>query len=478
MLSHSLKVRSAELRLLDLRTRLPFRYGITTMTEVPHLFLRIQLEVRGTTHVGIAADHLPPKWFTKNPETPFWEDRMQMLEVIRHACKAVENLGPQQTVFDLWHNLFTQQKAWAEPRGIPPLLAGFGASLVERACIEAFCRATQTPFSQAVRHNTLGIRLQEIHPELESDGRAIEKLLPPAPLRSLQVRHTVGLTDPLNDEDIPPGESPADGLPHSLESCIRRYGLTHFKIKLGGNIEQDRARLRKLARLFEATGATPAFSLDANENYRTVAPFRELWEALQADSALIRLLKHLLFVEQPLQRDVALSESTARELLAWENRPPLIIDESDSELDSLPRALRSGYIGTSHKNCKGVFKGIANACLLAHRRRRNPAQRLIMSAEDLANIGPVSLLQDLAVVATLGIPHVERNGHHYFAGIQQFPRPIQDAVLSHHGDLYAQHRNGFPAVNVHHGRIEVGSVVSAPFGLDYEFPAAEIPLLD
>ena len=34
-------------------------------------------------------------------------------------------------------------------------------------------------------------------------------------------------------------------------------------------------------------------------------------------------------------------------------------------LDSLPTALALGYVGTSHKNCKGIVKGIANACLLA-----------------------------------------------------------------------------------------------------------------
>lgn len=32
---------------------------------------------------------------------------------------------------------------------------------------------------------------------------------------------------------------------------------------------------------------------------------------------------------------------------------------------------------------------------------------------DLVNMGRVALLQDLAVVAKLGIPHVERNGPHY-----------------------------------------------------------------
>jgi hypothetical protein len=29
------------------RTRFPFRYGIASMTEVPHLFVRVRLEIGG-----------------------------------------------------------------------------------------------------------------------------------------------------------------------------------------------------------------------------------------------------------------------------------------------------------------------------------------------------------------------------------------------------------------------------------------------
>jgi hypothetical protein len=462
-----LKVCATELFLRELRTRIPFRYGITTMTEVPHLFLRLQLEIGGKLHTGVAADHLPPKWFTKNPDTSFAEDREEMLEVIRHACRAAENLPSSGSVFDLWQGVLECQKHWATERGIPPLLSGFGVSLVERACIDAFCRATQTPFAQAVRANSLGIRLGDIHPELEPLGLEPGRLLPSEPLRSLRVRHTVGLSDPLTDSEIT--EHVDDGLPHSLEASIRRYGLTHFKIKLGGDACRDRARLHAIAGILGREGKPCAFTLDGNENYRAVAPFRALWEELRADPLVARFLENLLFVEQPLQRDVALEENTARELLAWEARPALIIDESDSELTSLPRALGAGYIGTSHKNCKGVFKGIANACLLEHRRRVSPEQPLTLSAEDLSNIGPVALLQDLAVVATLGIPHVERNGHHYFAGLQQFPKATRDGILSRHGDLYERHPEGFPAVRVEAGCLRVGSLVEAPFGTACEF---------
>jgi len=157
-----------------------------------------------------------------------------------------------------------------------------------------------------------------------------------------------------------------------------------------------------------------------------------------------------------------LSEETAAELRTWSQRPPMIIDESDGELDSLPRALECGYIGTSHKNCKGVFKGLLNACRL--RMRAAAGKRAELTAEDLSNIGPVALLQDLAVVATLGITHAERNGHHYFAGLREWPEAIQKEVLAGHADLYEMAAGGFPAVRVRNGKISARSAVSAPFG--------------
>ena len=38
--------------------------------------------------------------------------------------------------------------------------------------------------------------------------------------------------------------------------------------------------------------------------------------------------------------------------------------------------------------------------------------------EDLTTVPTVALEQDLALHAALGITHLERNGHHYFAGLE------------------------------------------------------------
>src|SRR5919202_1549630 len=101
---------------------------------------------------------------------------------------------------------------------------------------------------------------------------------------------------------------------------------------------------------------------------------------------------------------------------------------------TMRRATCAPGASASHKNCKGVFRGLANACLLAKRRAGDPSRPYVLSGEDLANVGPVALLQDLAATATLRVEHVERNGHHYFRGLSMLPESAQRQVLGGHGD--------------------------------------------
>ena len=430
-----LTVREFDLRVLNMHSRMPFRYGIATMTALPHLFVRIQLELDGRRYWGIAADHLPPKWFTKDPTTLYRDDIADMLAVITNACRLATELPVASTVYDFWQQLYAAQKQWAAGTKYPPLLWTFGVSLVERALIDAFCRANGKPFASALNDGSLGVGWHG------------------TPLRQIIVRHTVGLGDQLTGP-----EQIDDGLPQSLAACIREYGLTHFKIKLCGNQAVDLARLSELSGIMPAKFA---FTLDGNEQYRSLDSFRAFWEAVQP---LKEFLRHLIFVEQPLHRDVALRVN----LNEWSDRPPIIIDESDAELTSFATALDLGYAGTSHKNCKGVFKSIANAGLAKQR-------GAILSGEDLSNVGPVALLQDLAVGAALGITHAERNGHHYFRGVNALP----EETLAHHGDLYRRHERGFVTLNVRHGCVAVGSVVAAPFGVGFAVDASQFtPLAD
>jgi hypothetical protein len=467
---HEMPIRAlaTDLRVLPMQTRMPFRYGIATLTALPHLFMRVEVEVDGQRVWGLASEGLAPKWFTKDPATSVDDDIAGMLEVIEAACRHVCACGPAATVFDLWWALYHAQQAWAAARGHPPLLAGLGASLVERALIDAFCRARQTTFAAAIRDGSLGVQLAMLHPALA--GRSPAELLPRQPLTRIVVRHTVGLSDPLTDADIAPEDRLDDGLPQSLAACIERYGLTHFKIKLCGDAMRDHERLRRIAQLLDRLVPAYAWTLDGNEQFQQVAQFQALWEQICADPQLATLRSRLLFVEQPFPRARALCDQTGAALLAWPARPPIIIDESDDQIDSLPLALQRGYAGTSHKNCKGVFKGVANACLAAA--RSAAGQPVVLSGEDLCNVGPIALLQDLAVMASLGVRHVERNGHHYFRGLSMYAEDLQAAIVQAHPDLYRWHARGFAHLAIDAGTIALDSVVRAPFGYGLPFETA------
>jgi len=161
----------------------------------------------------------------------------------------------------------------------------------------------------------------------------------------------------------------------------------------------------------------------------------------------------------------------------WGEGPAIIIDESDGDLEALPRALTLGYRGTSHKNCKGVMKGIANRCLIEKRSRAESSTPLIMSGEDLCNQGPVALLQDLAVMSCLGMQSVERNGHHYCSGLSGFDARVRDDMLRQHPDLYHRTDQGWPSLTIVDGGIELSSVNAAPFGVGLTVPFESLPTL-
>src|SRR5437867_7812249 len=110
------------------RTRFPFRYGIASMTDVPHLFARTKVTVADKYSFGLSSEGLPPKWFTKNPATTFEQDLPEMLQVISHAAKLAEPIANTPvSFFDFWRELNRQQSDWANARQIAPLLANLGA---------------------------------------------------------------------------------------------------------------------------------------------------------------------------------------------------------------------------------------------------------------------------------------------------------------------------------------------------------------
>ena len=460
----SMRVKKTEIFLVNLDSRLPFRYGIAVMKGLPHCVVRVHLEDEHGTHIGVAADNFAPKWFTKNPETTFRHDSDEMLKVIEHACAAAEKAGEQDTMFGLWRTLYEDQKAWAVQENFPPLLANFGASMVERGIIDAFLRSRQATLARALRENLFHLDLGYFHAPLS--GTKPADFLPAAPHPEIYLRHTLGLSDPLTEADRTDDPRVDDGLPVSLEACIKTFGLRYFKLKIQGKIEVDFERLRAASAVIRAHApADYLFTLDGNEQYKSYADLQKLFGMLAGDKDLAEFLQHLIFVEQPIYRARALDDDTGRGLAEWAGHPAVIIDESDGHADDFSRALALGYGGTSHKNCKGIFKGIAHACLVKQLQRQHPGQKFFLSGEDLTTIGPISVVQDLSLMAHLGVDHVERNGQHYFKGLDFLPPEQQETVLKEHSDLFYRHPRGYITMRIEQGKIRLASLFNASLGL-------------
>lgn len=457
---HITKVR---FHLIPLTTRFPFQYGIASMSQAPQVQVQLEMNINGELCHGISADICPPKWFTKDPNTHFEDDLKDMKIVFEIAKNLALKAEPSDSVFTLWLQHHHAVHHWAKNQKVPPLLANFGSSLIERALIDACCRQFGVSLGQALLHPTLGFDPSLIHPECSKES--FQTLLKnTAPLKSLKLRHTVGLGDPLDERDVSSVPRPNDDLPLTLEEHILEHHIDHFKIKWCGDFDKDRQRLLHCQELIQQhLGENYAFTLDGNEQFDSIISFKNTWTAFQNDKELESFFKKCLFVEQPIHRQHALEDHVGHELQAWDHAPSLIIDESDAELHSFRRAASLGYRGTSHKNCKGVFKSFANLSLQAyyHSQGHDP---YILSAEDLANAGPIALCQDLNVVAHLGIEHVERNGHHYFCGLNDFPKAWQQKVCERQSALFEKSPQGRVQLKIQRGKLQVQDLANAQLG--------------
>lgn len=455
----TLQLINHEIQRWDIATRMPFKYGIATMTDLPHVFVSVVIQINGTESTGKSADHLPPKWFTKEPDTPVEEEIEDMEASIAQALNAAESISAE-TPFAFWQKLYRQLMS---PPHFPALLQHFGISLVERAVLDAVCRYHDKPLWQLIHEDQLGIDFASLSDDL-STTQAVD-FLPEKPLGSVNLRHTVGMADFLREVEIPTEVRLHDGLPQSLEACIDHYGLREFKLKLSGQADDDLARLRNIAAVITATApADFRFSLDGNEQFTTPEHLCAFGQQVYADALLNAFFEHLIFIEQPINRKQALSPDAPRVDKAWPSPIPIIIDESDGALEDFPRALELGYAGVSHKNCKGVFKGLRNRALIALYQKQYPDRMFLMTGEDLANIGPIALPQDLAVQALLGNASVERNGHHYFNGLSMFPEEISGRTLGLFPELYQADDEGFARLRVVDGALDLKSTNPKAFG--------------
>ena len=453
-----LSLKESRLGLRKSTTRLPFRYGSASLTWCPQATVRVTIEAAGRACTGFSGDCLPPSWFDKSPDKDFARQIDDMTRAITVAQTVYAEAFARETpFFPAWHDAHEEILRQGAARGAPPLLASFGSSLLERAIIDAVCRHQDVSFARAVRDNLLGIDPGRVHPDLT--GLVPRDWLPAAPLTSVFVRHTIGLADALTLDDVAPDQRVNDGWPQAVEEYVADHGVRYVKVKVANHLDADLDRLARLARVLERhRGADYRLTLDGNEQYKQPVDFLALVDAIRSTPALGTLWTSTLAIEQPFDRAAALTPDCARAAAGISRTKPVIVDESDGTLEAWPEAMRAGYRGVSSKNCKGAIKSLLNAGLVWLANDRGRRADFIMTGEDLCSVGVVPVQSDLCLAATLGLAHVERNGHHYHPGLTYLPDAQRRAALAAHPDFYTD-ANGVPAPRIVDGRFALDSIV-------------------
>lgn len=441
----------------DVRLRMPFRFGVVTLREAPQAFVQVRIRTEdGREGRGMAAELLAPKWFDKSAGLSNEQNFDQLRQATAIAARACAGADAMLSAFGLHAAMSDAHLKACAAAGLPPLVAGFGTALLDRAIIDALLRVRGESVFAATQANRFGIDAATT-PDLQGfDLGAFFATLRPA--QSIAARHTVGLVDAIEADDQAAGSRVDDGLPETLREVVECYGVNHFKLKVGGDIDADIERLSRIAIVIDALPAYCA-TLDGNEQYGGADAVIALWRRIEATPALQRLREAILFIEQPIARATAL----ARDIGTLAALKPVEIDESDATIDSFVEAKALGYTGVSSKSCKGFYRSLLNRARCAHWNAQAGARTYFMSAEDLTTQAGLCVQQDLALATLIGCTHVERNGHHYVNGLAAAPRAEQLAFLAAHPDLYHDDC-GTVRLTIDAGNIAIGSLDTPGLG--------------
>jgi L-alanine-DL-glutamate epimerase-like enolase superfamily enzyme len=419
----------------------PFRFGSVTITKATQIFVRAEIELEdGSTSVGGSAEMMAPKWFDKRPHLSAEESAAELRRALMIARDLYLARDGFETAFGLHAARIGAQVAACTKEDIPALAAAYGPAEIDKAVLDALLRAVDKNFFDGMAANVAGVDAR-LTPDLSGDEVATF-LASRRRLDRVAVRHTVGMDDKVEGKG---------GVADPADNAGARY----FKLKLGGDPLADTARLIQIGKELGRLPYDCKVTLDANEQYADLAALGALVASLDHDSALRPIAAKLLYVEQPMPREIFRQSP-----LGALTRRDFIIDEADDSYDAFPAAKALGYRGISSKSCKGIYKSVLNAARAA--KWSAGGEKFFITGEDLTCQAGLGVQQDLALGAFIGVTHAERNGHHYVDGFAGAPDKEAKAFLAAHPDLYARDGNSI-RLSIHDGDLLTGSLSSAGF---------------
>lgn len=422
------------------RFRIPFRFGAATVTAATQSFLFVEIETEdGRRSLGATAELMVPKWFNKDPALTPDQTVAQLrraLEIARDAYLERRGLDTAFGHHAACHAAVLQACA---REGIPALAAAFGPAQIDKAILDALLRAYGRDVFSGLGENIAGLDAR-LTPDIDDEiiGGYLRSRNPQP---RIMVRHTVGMADPID----------------ALPAIHAESGCRYFKLKLSGDVAADIGRLGDIAGTLDADGIDYRVTLDANEQYASHDALAGLGEGMLSRPQFENFLQRLLYVEQPLPRDLTF----ATPLGEFGKSFAVIVDEGENDYDSFPNAVALGYRGISSKACKGIYKSLLNGARAA-RWSTAGGTRTFLAGEDLTCQAGLAVQQDTALLAFHGIAHSERNGHHYVGGFPATPAEEVRAFRIAHPDLYEE-RDGQVRLAIGAGALTIGSLTQVGF---------------
>ena len=374
-----LKVLGVEAFEQPFRLRLPFRFGVITLTEGVQAFLRVHVRLDdGREGFGYAAEMLAAKWFDKNPALSDAQNQDQLRKSIEVAAAAYRE-APSSTAFDLYADNYRYQLRAGRELGLPPLVAGFGNALVDRGVLDAVCRLLGVSFWTAMRSNLPGMVAHPIIPDL---GALRLQRLPRRPAAGAAASRRA-TPSAWSTRSRRPTSRPARA---STTACPRRSTRSSRPTASAASSSRSAATAAPTSTGWCASPPCSTASpgrctspLDGNEQYEDVDGVLELWSAIEAEPALQQLCAATLFIEQPIKRAGRARRGASRR---WRGKAG-----DHRRVGRRARRLRAaralGYMRRFVQGLQGLLQVDRSTSRAAGSGTRRTAARYFMSGEDL-----------------------------------------------------------------------------------------------
>ena len=440
-MSLRLAVRDIALFERAVRFARPFRFGAVVIEAASQVFVRVEVEIEGKGRsVGASAEMMVPKWFDNRASLSPEQTVDELRRSLMIAAQLYRTGSGFDTAFGHHASRIAMQIEACAKEDIPPLAAIFGPAEINKAILDALLRGAGVNFFDGMAANIAGIDAR-MSPDLTNED--IVRFLGGCRRRDrVAIRHTVGLDDAIEG-------------PGGVADRDENSGARYFKLKLAGSLEADVARLVRIGRELVKLPHSYGVTLDANEQYADLGDLRSLVERLSKDTALVPIASRLLYIEQPMPRDLTRAAPIGA-IAVYD----FIIDEADDSYNAFVCARALGYRGISSKSCKGIYKSVINATRAA--KWSTEGEKFFVTGEDLTCQAGLSVQQDIALGALIGITHAERNGHHYVDGFGDTPPDEASAFLAAHGDLYARAGNQV-RLAIHDGGLSTDTLTTPGF---------------